>query len=287
MWTTLQRSADELSSETQLTNLCGWNNLRNAITFEDRHVVIKISQLLQNQQEHNHMESLASVCLGMLVTTIAESHNVARIALSRPIRLQNDFARCTVQTAEKSGNVDHDEIFTVANLKGAGVVVGISDSGVDENSCFFRDPKGKVPRVSRDEFERNPHFDASYRKIIQYVAYTSSGSEGDWSNGHGSHTSGTIAGNDLDNSEGLGQYNGMASEAKIAFFDIGEKEQGELDVPWNMTKIFKPAYHAGARIHSNSWGGGYWYDLYCSIVDKYVYETDDFLAVFAAGNDGN
>lgn len=44
--------------------------------------------------------------------------------------------------------------------------------------------------------------------------------------------------------------------------------------------------HLFLRIHSNSWGGGYWYDAYCLEVDKFIYDHDDFLIFFAAGNNG-
>jgi hypothetical protein len=33
-------------------------------------------------------------------------------------------------------------------------------------------------------------------------------------------------------------------------------------------------------------GGGYFYDGYCIETDRYLYEHDDFLVLFAAGNDG-
>jgi hypothetical protein len=44
---------------------------------------------------------------------------------------------------------------------------------------------------------------------------------------------------------------------------------------------------AGARIHSNSWGGGYWYDAFCIETDSYLYENEDFAIIYAAGNDGS
>lgn len=44
--------------------------------------------------------------------------------------------------------------------------------------------------------------------------------------------------------------------------------------------------HLSLRIHSNSWGGGYWYDAYCLEVDKFVFDHDDFVIFFAAGNNG-
>lgn len=38
------------------------------------------------------------------------------------------------------------EPFSDAGLDGKGEVVGVSDTGVDELSCYFMDPKGQVPR---------------------------------------------------------------------------------------------------------------------------------------------
>jgi hypothetical protein len=70
-------------------------------------------------------------------------------------------------------------------------------------------------------------------------------------------------------------------------FDIGETTPGSLDVPWDLRIIFGSAYYAGAKIHSNSWGGGYWYDSFCLEVDEFVHSHPDMTLVFAAGNDGN
>ena len=61
---------------------------------------------------------------------------------------------------------------------------------------------------------------------------------------------------------------------------------GELFIPYHFQDLFEPSYYAGARIHSDSWGGGYTYDSFCLDVDEYTYTHPDFLAFFAAGNDG-
>jgi hypothetical protein len=57
-------------------------------------------------------------------------------------------------------------------------------------------------------------------------------------------------------------------------------------MPDDIRDIFSPSYFAGARLHSDSWGGGYWYDSYALETDEYAYLHDDFLAFFAGGNDG-
>ena len=104
-------------------------------------------------------------------------------------------------------------------LDGKGQIVGVSDTGIDENSCFFRDPTGgKVIKSSIDD----PKIDHNNRKIVEYITY--SDNYGDVTAGHGTHVCGSIAGSCLQDdhtpSENVKQYHGIAPGAKIAFFDI-------------------------------------------------------------------
>jgi hypothetical protein len=55
-----------------------------------------------------------------------------------------------------------------------------------------------------------------------------------------------------------------------------------------------PLYNLGARINTNSWGSdcatGDWCsgdDSHTRDVDDFIYEHDDMLVLFAAGNDGD
>jgi serine protease AprX len=59
-------------------------------------------------------------------------------------------------------------------------------------------------------------------------------------------------------------------------------------LPSDLTTIFSFAYGKGARIHSNSWGGGSAgsYDDQCLQVDRFIWRKPDFCILFAAGNDG-
>ena len=71
-------------------------------------------------------------------------------------------------------------------------------------------------------------------------------------------------------------------------FDIClDDGSGELFIPYYFQDLFEPAYFAGAKLHSDSWGGGYSYDSFCLDVDEYTYNHPDFLTFFAAGNDGS
>jgi hypothetical protein len=54
-----------------------------------------------------------------------------------------------------------------------------------------------------------------------------------------------------------------------------------------LSMYFPCALQAGARVSSNSWGGGnYGYDAFSSSLDQFTVDHDDMLIVFAAGNDG-
>ena len=59
-------------------------------------------------------------------------------------------------------------------------------------------------------------------------------------------------------------------------------------IPTNLKPLFQFAYSQGARIHSNSWGGGDpgAYDDQCRQFDRFVWDNKDFCFVIAAGNDG-
>jgi hypothetical protein len=71
-------------------------------------------------------------------------------------------------------------------------------------------------------------------------------------------------------------------------FDIGlASPPGSIAVPDDFYDfLFPPSYAAGARIHSNSWGGGYWYDAFSIETDAYLYDNQDFVILFAGGNNG-
>ena len=94
--------------------------------------------------------------------------------------------------------------------------------------------------------------DLGHRKVVQYVAFADAvaGEDRD----HGTHVSGSVAGKSPMGGT-LGDYDGMAKDAKLAFFDIGVAGAAGLRVPNDLARnMFPLAYTAGARIHTNSWG---------------------------------
>jgi len=164
-------------------------------------------------------------------------------------------------------------------------VAGVGDSGLDHQSCFFFDDKKAVtfPTSGFDDITGKPVWeDTSHRKVVQYVAYADP-TEGE-NGGHGTHVSGTVAGS----SNNLADDNGMAPEAKLAFYDIGMPNAQNLNVPGNLaTQMFPYAKRVGVLLHSNSWGStANTYSGNSRQIDEYSYENQDFLVLVAAGNSG-
>jgi hypothetical protein len=80
---------------------------------------------------------------------------------------------------------------------------------------------------------------------------------------------------------------GVAPGAKVAFFDMQDSSKGYLSAPQNLaTSLFSPLYSSGARVFSNSYGGGTYYTSSCYDVDYFSYNNPDSLIIFAAGNSG-
>jgi hypothetical protein len=84
-------------------------------------------------------------------------------------------------------------------------------------------------------------------------------------------------------------FDGIASQAKLAVFDIGDRD-GQLFIPVDLERdLFAWSYAAGARVHSDSWGGAQVDTSYTDEalrVDRFMRAHEDFLVVIAAGNDG-
>ncbi len=176
-------------------------------------------------------------------------------------------------------------------VKGQNEVISISDTGVDFDNCFFWDDAVPVP-VNQVNFQ--------HRKIIFYSTVDPTDPSkiyepGD-SNGHGTHTAGSLAGRAHGTShasgadiKSLSNYNGMAPEAKLAVFDYMSANAGDFYTPDDLYKdYFTKARDVTARLSSNSWGDtGAAYDTYCIDTDRFTWDNPDFLVSYAAGNYGS
>jgi len=191
------------------------------------------------------------------------------------VRVFNHIASTVLQVGsgkdERGRQVMTEERpFWDAGLDGAGEIVGVGDTGLDVKSCFFWDP--------------NHNVGYEHDKVIGYRGFA----DYEDTSGHGTHVCGSIAGR-AGNGSGYEGYNGMAPGAKLAFTDLGLSygDQRGLIAPETMEEYYEYAYGLGARLHSDSWGGlSTAYTRSAREVDEWHFYHPEFLAMIAAGNDG-
>jgi len=161
-----------------------------------------------------------------------------------------------------------DTILYSHGIHGNNQILAIMDSGIRTTHDLFSCPADK---------------------IISNQAY-GSGSvgfcDGDCES-HGTHVAGTAAGC---YNNGTGLWSGVADQAKIVFQDIGNSNltctQGYVYPPSDLTQAYQDALNLGAYVHTNSWGGSSnEYNSYCVDIDDFMWNHQDFLILFAAGND--
>jgi len=92
----------------------------------------------------------------------------------------------------------------------------------------------------------------------------------------------------LYNGNGQSQFSGVAPKAKLAVIDVFNAAKRTANIP-GAYQLYSTTYNTGGRIHTNSWGSffrgkeGYYYG---GDVDRYLYDRNEFIIFFAAGNSG-
>ncbi|CAM9140348.1 unnamed protein product, partial [Choristocarpus tenellus] len=235
-----------------------------------RAVLRGVGTLGETSADHSH-------CLMTLVAYLSTRAEVAYIDDLPPVRSANTEASWIIQSGSESTFPVWDE-----DIQGQTEIVAVADSGLDRNSCYFREDDGDNIACST---YTSPVCDITKRKVVQYVGYVDCE---DYQDGHGTHVSGTVAGAMSGTSSGEHLGDGVGFHSKIAIFDFGNSK-GELTTPSNIkTQMLDPPYAIGARISTNSWGAIRTY--YTSLdrqLDDFAYNNDDMLILVAAGNCGD
>ncbi|HEX5054089.1 MAG TPA: proprotein convertase P-domain-containing protein [Planctomycetota bacterium] len=183
-------------------------------------------------------------------------------------------------------------------LTGEGETIAIADTGLDTGA----------PATLHGDFAGRIQAIVSYPIAAAYAPYvTNPGADdgaADLDSGHGTHVAGSAVG---DGSASVGlpgvtsPIRGLAHRARLVFQAIEQemkwRNAADLQrygrylltgIPSDLKTLFGDAYARGARIHSNSWGGGDpgAYDEQCEQLDEFVWTHKDFCVLVANGNDG-
>jgi serine protease AprX len=222
---------------------------------------------------------------------LARVHGV-RALHERPVRrTANDVAAGIMRTAAALGSS--------LKLSGKGETVAVCDTGLDSGSASSIHP----------DFQGRIEFIKSYPVNPAYTSQDISNpgandGAADLDSGHGTHVAGSVLGSGA-SSVGLaglvGPVRGLAYKARLVFQAVEQemkwKDPDDFErfgryvlsgIPLDLKTLFTDAYAKGARIHSNSWGGGDpgAYDEQCRQLDAFVWGKKDFCVLVAAGNDG-
>jgi subtilisin family serine protease len=175
------------------------------------------------------------------------------------------------------------EVWDTHGLYGAGQIIAVCDSGLDQGSAF--------PANLHDDFEDG----LGQSRVVAIYDVAGDGDPRDHRYPHGTYVAGSVLGNGLHSGSNPGAHSypsgciaGMAPEASLVFQAANHNGQpsNRLSLPGDLNALFEQARSDGAHIHTNSWGSEAHgtYTSYSQDVDEFVWDHRDFVILFAAGN---
>ena len=252
--------------------------------------------------------------LAWILSRLAGLPEVEAVETVRPFRALNQDAVWVHQSfvgpsPQQTPIFDH-------GIFGCGQTIGLADTGQDYDDCFFRDAVNGAPPISPCAFAPCPTGTPALNRRKDILYYNWSGTPtGDddtcptflgGGSGHGTHTSGSAAGDQSPYADCVGfttpnrsAGDGQAPGAKLVIQEMGDgleylnNRGGTL---WNLADV---AYRSGVRIHSDSWGGACYdifgscmegctipYDSFARDADLAMWTYPDLLLVTSSGNGG-
>lgn len=207
-------------------------------------------------------------------------------------RLLNDDARRTTQSGDYLGPTP---LFD-QGIYGSNQVIAVCDTGLDIDSCFFRNEGGAVPPTNRID---GTNVNLALRKVVAanfLYPLDDPALPIDWDNhGHGTSVAGCAVGSDIYDPWRTDADNGMAPGAKLIIQDAGFvggdacADLIGLGCPvTNFYPVLMQAARQGAVIHNNSWGDqedAIQQNIYteaCRELDLVTWSNKQFLVVCAS-----
>ena len=233
------------------------------------------------RRSSNGINKILRVSLpGVATTVLAQHPDIAWIEPHVQPTLDNVNAQWVVQT-----NSTNNRRLWDLGLKGEGQVIHHSDTGIDMTHEMFNDPG--VPVATYGSYP-------THRKVIAYEngSVDPTATFGDYAgaSNHGSHTSGTTAGNDL--TLPLAGNDGLAKAGRLWHSDLAGPTTNGLSPFEDLNDLYQPSYtgNAGgaARISTNSWGAAVAgvYTVNSLAIDQFMWNHPDYLIFFSNGNSG-
>ena len=216
-----------------------------------------------------------------MLAQLAREPGVMWIDRQDKYEVYNDIARWVVQSGDTAGYSTpiHDH-----GIYGTGQTVTVGDTGLDYDQRDFYDPNHSIPGPG-------------HRKVTAY--YTPTGASGDLSDNeinHGTHVSGSVAGDDgtwhvydgdpFGSNGTTGPHDGQAFNATLQIQDMSS-DGYSVNPPSDLHNMFQDALDRGSYIHTNSWGSpGNQYSQDARATDDFIWDNRDFIVLFSAGNGG-
>jgi len=188
--------------------------------------------------------------------SLARDHRILFVESHDEIGFLNNYAR-SISTIDATIN-NHN-----GGLDGTGEVGALSDSGLDQDHGDFN---GRIRGV--------------------YHTFGPDNSAADANSGHGTHVAGTMFGD----GSGDSSTQGVAPGSTFHFYQLEHDPSGNLARWGSLYDMFRDSRQKNAHVQSNSWGAQSSWGQYTSdsrSADSFLNDYDDFLVLFAAGNEGS
>jgi serine protease AprX len=236
------------------------------------------------------------------IVPVTVIHELAELPGVQAI-LPHAFPTFSNNKAAEIMHVPANRQFGPQTLRGEGQIVAIADSGLDtgDPNTMHRDFRGRIVQI------RSLPVVPSLRQFANGPTGFNDG-PADLHSAHGTHVAGSVLGSgEAATTAGSTDVPvGIAPAAQVFFQAVEQQVSwkpgvplpavGLFGLPENLESLFDEAYQAGARIHTNSWGGpakdsnglniAGAYTQNAREVDNFAFIHADMLILFAVGNDG-
>src|SRR5262249_11899534 len=164
-----------------------------------------------------------------------------------------------------------DVVVNGTPYQGDGQVIAVADTGFDRGSTS----------------DVHPAFTGRVKKL--YALGRTNPDKANDRHGHGTHVAGSALADGTSAAMG-GAIQGTAPRATLVLQSTLDSRGSLGGLPVDLHDLFEPPYdNDGARVHTNSWGArtpGLPYDSSAQEIDDVVWQHQDLVIGFAAGNDG-